>query len=160
MSTLKQKQSSRANGKLSRGPVTAAGKRNSASNGIRHGMLANPSALKGEYRKRFEQVLSLLEAEFQPATEFEHTLVATMAAARWRQTRLWDYERAALSEEIERQAEPAAAFRRLCDTSRVLDRINRFEADFFQKFMRANLQLRASKNRDPRRKPRTAPLPT
>jgi hypothetical protein len=57
MSSLKQKPGSRANGKLSRGPMTPEGKRNSAANAIHHGMPANSYVLSGEARESFEGIL-------------------------------------------------------------------------------------------------------
>jgi hypothetical protein len=152
MSTLKRRLASQANGKLSRGPVTPEGKRISAANAIHHGMLANSFVLSGEARERFDRILAGFDTEFEPETESEQALVDTMAIARWRQMRLWGYEKATMAKEIEQleaavtsdaPAQGAAAFRNLADRSRALDLLNRYEAFSYRTLLRHRRALKA-----------------
>ena len=152
MSTLKRRVASQANGKLSRGPVTPAGKRNSAANAVHHGMLANSYVLNGEARERFEHILDRLDTEFEPETESEQALVDMIAVARWRQMRIWGYERATIAKEIaHRESEPssnaasqgAEAFQNLADNPGALDLLNRYESFAYRMFMRSQRQFKA-----------------
>ena len=152
MSTLKRRLASQANGKLSPGPVTQDGKRNSAANAVHHGMLANSYVLNGEARERFERILDRLDTEFEPETESEQALVDMMAVARWRQMRIWGYERATLAKEIAQQedqpannaaSQGAEAFQNLADSSRALDLLNRYESFAYRMFMRSQRQFKA-----------------
>jgi hypothetical protein len=156
MSTLKRRLASQANGKLSHGPVTLEGKRNSAANAVHHGMLANSYVLNGEARERFERILDRLDTEFEPETESEQALVDMMAVARWRQMRIWGYERATIAKEIAQlEAAPendaasnaasrgAEAFQNLADGSRSLDLLNRYESFAYRMFMRSQRQFKA-----------------
>jgi hypothetical protein len=154
MSTLKRKLASRANGRLSRGPATPEGKRNSAANALHHGMLANSVVLKGEARERFDHILARFDDEYEPETETEQALVDMLAIARWRQMRLWGYEKAVVTKEISQlesaaeedtPSQGAAAFRSLADNSRTLDLLNRYEAYSQRMFIRSHKQLRALK---------------
>jgi hypothetical protein len=103
MRTERQIEASRANGARSRGPVTAEGKHNSSRNAIKHGLLAETIVLKTERSDRFLGVLAELEEELQPATSIEYTLIEKMAAARWRQLRLWGMEKAAMEYQTRQQ---------------------------------------------------------
>src|SRR5712692_739280 len=128
MSSERRIQSARANGARSRGPVTAAGKKNSAQNSTRHGVLAQTVVLECESKDRFEEFLAALTAEFQPRTTTEIEILETMAVARWRQMRVWRIQTAGfdleMSREFSAQIAPVRAaivFRTLADNSRVLD---------------------------------------
>ncbi len=103
MRSEKQIQASRTNGARSRGPVTEQGKRNSARNGIRHGLLAQTVVLKEESADAFQKLLAAFMDEHQPRTATRVSLVETMAVARWRQHRVWHAQRTALELEIARQ---------------------------------------------------------
>ena len=69
-----------------------------------------------------------------------------MAVARWRQMRLWALEKSALDDEIRRQQPDTEnrngptraflAFRGICDQSRSLELINRYETRFDRQFLR------------------------
>jgi hypothetical protein len=146
MSTLKRKLASQANGAKSRGPVTAAGKKISARNSIRHGLLANTFTLPGEAHGRFRELLKNFTAEYQPATETEFALVESLAVARWRQWRLWGLENAALAagiRDVEAAVLPgdppmdlptklALAFRSLSDGSNSLQLLQRYQSFSFR----------------------------
>jgi hypothetical protein len=152
MRTERQIQASRANGARSRGPVTPEGKRTSAKNAITHGMLAESIVLECESQDRFLAVLQSLLDEFQPQTPFEESLIEVMAAARWRQMRLWSMEKANMEDRMRLRAEmssaveepatrAALAFRALGDDGRSLDLINRYESRFERQYLRAHRRL-------------------
>jgi len=82
MPTDKQIQASRTNGALSRGPATEQGKRNSASNSTRHGLLAQTVVLDEEDADRFQELLASFMDEYKPSTASQVSLVETMAVAR------------------------------------------------------------------------------
>ncbi len=145
MSSNRRIQSSRANGAKSRGPVTPEGKRKSAANSVRHGLLTNLVVLDDEKPETFSDILTALTAEFVPQTEAERLMVENMAVARWRQMRVWAIERATLQSEIEKHDDTvvppatraALAFRALADQSRTLDLLNRYESRFDRQFARS-----------------------
>jgi hypothetical protein len=105
MRTERQIEASRANGARSRGPVPPEGKRNSSRNAVKHGLLASTIVLKGEIEERFLELLNDLVEELQPETSIECSLVETIAAARWRQLRLWGMEKAGMEYQIRKQAD-------------------------------------------------------
>jgi hypothetical protein len=148
MRTERQIQASRANGAKSRGPVTPEGKQTSAKNAITHGMLAESIVLGCESPDRFLAVLQSLLDEFEPQTPFEESLIEAMAAARWRQMRIWSMEKANMENRMQMRAEmssaeeepatrAAMAFRALGDDGRSLDLINRYESRFERQYLRA-----------------------
>jgi hypothetical protein len=102
MSSQARIDASRANGKLSQGPITEAGKAISSQNALRHGLTASTILIDGELPGRFEALLGSLVAEHQPETETERQLVETMAVCKWRQLRIWSLENGGHSEEIRR----------------------------------------------------------
>jgi len=91
--TPRQVAASRLNGARSRGPVTESGKRRSSGHNTRHGLLARTLLLDGESRGRFDALLRILNDALQPESPLEHLLVGKMAAAHWRQLRIWNLER-------------------------------------------------------------------
>jgi hypothetical protein len=148
MRTERQIQASRANGARSRGPVTAEGKRNSFRNAVKHGWLAETIVLKSELSDRFLEIIAELEDELQPETSIEYTLIQKMAAARWRQLRLWGMEKAAMEQQIRRETESGArgediptrasmAFRSLGE-ARSLDLIIRYDSLCDRQYLRAH----------------------
>ena len=93
----KQIEASRKNGARSRGPVTPAGKANSGRNSSRHGLLSKAVVLKGESRRRFQDIIDRLNSSLNPDTDIDHLLIGRMAAAHWRQIRLWETENSGVS---------------------------------------------------------------
>jgi hypothetical protein len=152
MSTERQKQASRINGSRSRGPVTPAGKRNSSPNAVKHALLSGTVVLEGESTDRFLQLVAALHEEFEPQTPFEESLIENMAAARWRQMRIWGLEKAGMDHETRRQAgmpcssastedsatRAALAFRALSDESRSLELIHRYDTRYERQYYRAH----------------------
>src|SRR5260370_24591669 len=96
MRTQKQIDASRSNGARSRGPVTERGKKFSARNSVRHGLLASTVVLQSESQERFLDLLKDFMDEFQPATAAQVTLIETMTVARWRQLRIWSSQKNAI----------------------------------------------------------------
>jgi hypothetical protein len=77
--------SSRANGALSRGPKTAAGKRRSSQNVRRHGCRSRTFlAPEGDLRPAFDQLQTNYISRHQPRTPREHFYVRQMVEAHWR----------------------------------------------------------------------------
>src|ERR1700722_5094045 len=92
MSSLRRTESSKANGALSKGPVTPEGKRNSSQNAIIHGLLADCIVLEDESRENFLVLLQQHVDHFKPVDEVEFGMIEEMCAARWRQRRAWAIE--------------------------------------------------------------------
>ena len=169
----------RANGAKSRGPVTAIGKANSSRNSIaqegepvrpcprnaekpgnasgQHGLRSRTLFADPESAGQLTAVLASFEREFQPHSEIEHTLIGTMALARWRRTCLWKLETSILNREISRlkstlpNEDPATvialAFGSLIDRSCSLEIINRLESRFERQYDRAVDRLTAVRSR-------------
>jgi hypothetical protein len=93
MPTNKQIAASRANGARSRGPKTPEGKARASRNSTRHGLLARAILLADESRDRFDDLVRLLNASLNPRTTIDELLIGKMAAAHWRQMRIWRLER-------------------------------------------------------------------
>jgi hypothetical protein len=99
-----QKQASRENGKLSRGPVTPAGKRRSSQNALRHGLCAKVIVLDNERKGNYLEILSEFSDRFKPQDSFDKSLVEDMAASHWRMRRAM-----AVQTNIVNESMPAAA---------------------------------------------------
>ncbi len=149
MPTDKQIQASRTNGALSRGPVTEQGKRNSASNSTRHGLLAQTVVLDEEDADRFQEILASFMDEYKPSTASQVSLVETMAVARWRQLRVWGVQKAGMDRDMALQ-DPAigpasvralVAFRGSPDSFCSPEVLARYEIAFDRQFSRALSRL-------------------
>lgn len=99
-----QKQASRENGKLSRGPVTLAGKKRSSQNALRHGLCAKVIVLDNERKKNYLELLAEFCDRFKPTDSFDMALVEDMAASYWRMRRAM-----AVQTNIVNESMPAAA---------------------------------------------------
>jgi hypothetical protein len=150
MSSQARINASRANGRKSRGPKTAAGKAISSQNALRHGLVASTILIEGESAERFEALLASLVAEYEPKTETEMQLIENMAVCKWKQLRIWALENVGHTEEIRRQraasSEMAAkslaerayyALAELIETKRIMDAMHRYESRFDRQYMRA-----------------------
>src|ERR1022692_3368779 len=104
----KQLAANRANARMSRGPVTLGGRRNSSLNAIKHGMFAQSILLPGESRERFLKLLADLTTEFDANTPNELALVETMAFCRWRVLRNWTFQASQIAREQRLQGDSAA----------------------------------------------------
>src|SRR6266853_1410179 len=92
MATEKQFQANRQNAQKSTGPKTPEGRAAVRLNGVKHGLTAETIVLKGESEADFINLLDSLEAEHDPATPTEETLVVQLAMATWRLRRLYQVE--------------------------------------------------------------------
>src|SRR4051794_7908973 len=87
--TPAQVDASRANGALSRGPITPEGKARSALNGTRHGLRGSTFALlPDEDPAEWAAHLAGYLARFRPADAAELACVERLAACDWREARL------------------------------------------------------------------------
>jgi hypothetical protein len=177
MRTESQDHASRENGAKSHGATTPEGKLASARNALKHGMLSDTIVLECESQDRFLQLVVSLHEEFQPQTPFEESLIENMAVARWRLMRVRGMETAGMDYEMRRQAEmsedipednatrASLAFRTLCDDSRSLELINRYEARYDRQYYRAyrcfieTRDRRTPPSAQPSSNPVAAPLP-
>ncbi len=152
MSSQRRIDSARANGALSRGPVTPEGKSRSSGNALRHGLLADCVVLKNESRDGFDSLLAEFVARFNPADGVELGMIEEMLSAFWRQRRAWAIETRMMDGAI--ASEPsapdeldrlAAAFNAVAAQPQ-LALMHRYEARLHRMFQRAlsNLaQMRA-----------------
>ena len=148
MPSDKQTKASRTNGAKSRGPVTPQGKINSSGNSLRHGLLARTLLLKGDSRDRFYALMDALYAELQPETHVEVLLLERMAAAQWRQARLWAYENRSIAHEARKQHpnvsdEDSPTRHVMAFTAINTTALNQYEMRFDRQFLRAYKQFSA-----------------
>jgi len=92
MSSQAQIDANRLNAQKSTGPRTPEGRAAVRLNGVTHGLTAKTLVLKGESEDDFKALFESLEAEHQPTTPTEETLVADLAMATWRRRRLYNME--------------------------------------------------------------------
>jgi hypothetical protein len=91
--------SSRANGALSRGPKTAAGKLRAAGNSATHGLYSDRLILKSESQAEFDALLQQFLDDLRPQTQSESQAIKAFVVA------LWQYRRViALETELLNQA--------------------------------------------------------
>jgi hypothetical protein len=100
--TKAQRQASRRNGALSRGPITAEGKAIVAHNAISHGLTAKVNLLTTEERPAFNALLQSFLATFAPQSDPEFCCVEEMATAKWKMRRAWAMETARLDLQMDR----------------------------------------------------------
>ena len=100
MSTPKQTAASRANGAKSKGPATLQGKLVSSRNSTRHGLFAENIVLEAEDTGRFLELVESLFEEHNPSTPTQVLPVENIAAARWRQWRIWGMEKVLFDHEV------------------------------------------------------------
>src|ERR1700734_1250184 len=103
MSSEARINASRANGKLSRGPVTPEGKAISSKNRVDHGLFIDSALLPGEEKKELRKVLAWELLEHQPESPVEHQIVQKMALYQWKQMRIWAMQVGGHSGEIRNQ---------------------------------------------------------
>ena len=144
MSSIPKIESARANGARSHGPVTPEGRARSSKSALKHGLASTAVVLSNESESDFEKLLESYLAQFDPQSEIEASLVEQLVAARWRMERVWAIETSLLDlemmeqedavdqkyESIDEVARTALAFRALCDNSRALNLLSRYESQF------------------------------
>jgi len=89
-------ETARRNGSKSRGPKTAAGKRQSSQNSLTHGMYSSKIVLPNESQDDFDQLRNDYLAEFTPQGPAERHEVETMVVAEWRIRRFRYFETTSL----------------------------------------------------------------
>jgi hypothetical protein len=143
-------QSSKANGALSKGPSTPAGKRNSSQNAIRHGLCAKCIVVDGESRENFLTLMQQHVDRFRPAGEVEFGMIEEMCASYWRQRRAWSLETAMLNKQMALQPDGGMMDRMVVafDTlaaSHSLSLLHRYETRLhlmYQRTLRTLIMLR------------------
>jgi hypothetical protein len=150
MSSIRRIQASRANGRLSRGPVTARGKGNTSRNALRHGFFAKSVSPSDESSAGFRELYEQYVARFSPSSPVERSLLYEMTAASWRLRRVWALEKQVLNDALAAQpsgdetARFVGAFKSLASGPQ-LDLIHRYETriqGLYQRALRKFLQLR------------------
>lgn len=140
---------SRENGKLSRGPVTAAGKRRSSMNAMTHGLRSDRQVvLPGEDEAEFDKLVKAVKAELKPKGPIEAALVERATAQLWRLKRVSRIEgEILLARALEHVAETAGRKAHLIEfpkrASRALIRVE--QEDLEEALL---TQERAEKQRD------------
>src|SRR5271155_983507 len=92
MSSQAQIDANRLNAQKSTGPRTPQGRAAVRLNGVTHGLTAQTLVLKGESESDFKALFDSLEAEYEPQTPTEESLVAQLAMATWRLRRVYNME--------------------------------------------------------------------
>ncbi len=154
----KQLAANRANAQKSTGPTSVIGKRNSSRNSLKHGLLSDIILINGESAERLNELASSITDEYDPETPSQEMMVQNAVAAMWFLMRCWAVGAAGLNHEMKVQApsmtdEDAAtramlAFRSLCDNSRHLDLLSRYQHRYERQYFRAIAAL--DKMRDER----------
>ena len=106
MATLRQIQSARRNGALSRGPVTERGREISSANSRKHGATAKKVfVLANESADNFDRLVDSIVAQYEPEGELERELCLNIAYAQWRLRRLSVVETNLFDREMTRHLE-------------------------------------------------------
>ena len=133
--------SSRANGALSLGPITAEGKARSAQNALVHGLTANTVVLSMESREQFDALADRYFNFFQPIDPVQEDSVEELAVSKWRVRRIWNLEHSIIDAQMDLQnaelektfahIDPplrlGAAVKALHEQSNVLPNLSRYE---------------------------------
>jgi hypothetical protein len=88
MASPRQIAASRANGALSRGPKTAAGKLRATGNRCRHGLDSKRLVMNSESQEDYDQLLATALHELQPATPAELALLHEFVFNHWLRRRV------------------------------------------------------------------------
>jgi hypothetical protein len=139
---------SRANGKLSHGPVTSAGKLRASANSTRHGLLADNLVLDDESKEVFALLHQQYIDRINPTDGIEIGLVEELAATAWRQRRLLAIETSLFNQAAAKRTEEdfvvclAGVFSEL-SRGPELALIDRYESRLHRMFQRTlkNIQL-------------------
>jgi len=134
---------------------TPEGKKISARNSTRHGLLAQTVVLEEESAARFTDLFASYLEEYKPTTPSQLCLVETMAVARWRQLRVWGAQKTAMDRDMALQDPnigPAAV--RALQAMEGMELLLRYEIAFDRQFARAltrllDLQSHSSKEPSP-----------
>jgi hypothetical protein len=103
MATLRQIESARRNGVLSRGPVTDRGREKSSANSRKHGVTAKKIyVLANESADAFNRLVDSIVGQYRPEGDLERELCLNIAYAQWRLRRLGVVETSLFDREMTR----------------------------------------------------------
>jgi hypothetical protein len=163
MPTNRKSETARANGALSTGPVTPAGKARSSQNALKHGLHSKQILLPTESAEEFHTLRDSYFDQFQPATPVEAELVESLAATRWRIRRLATIEanmfrnnilekEKYIPEELDDAGEEARlawSFKNIANNGSALQVLLRYEATLSRTYDRAFKQLQLLQTQRP-----------
>ena len=120
MSSQRRIDASRANGSLSKGPITPEGEARCCQNARTHGLTANSVVVAAEDKAQFQALLDSYISHYAPENPVERDLVEEMAVCKWRQRRVWTIEAAAIDVQTDRQQPTVdAEFTQIDDAARL-----------------------------------------
>ena len=144
---------SRANGRKSRGPVSAMGKDRIRSNALKHGLTAKLTVWPNESSKQFQALLVAMLDRFAPKDDLEFLCVEEMAMAKWRQRRSVGMETEAgrkyLREMTPQAGAPLEAFAAGHERRPLLTLLRQQEAAYPRTYQRAYRHLLSLRNELP-----------
>jgi hypothetical protein len=154
MRSEKQMAASRANGRKSRGPVSAAGKDRIRSNALKHGLTAKLTVWPNESSKQFQALLVAMLDRFAPKDDLEFLCVEEMAMAKWRQRRSVGMETEAGRKYLREIAPtagtgPLEAFAAGHERRQLLTLLRQQEAAYHRTYQRAYRHLLSLRNELP-----------
>jgi hypothetical protein len=155
MSTDRRIRASRANGALSRGRKTEAGKQRSSLNAVKTGAFAKSIVLKNESPALLAKLRDEYYQHLQPANPIERDLVEEMVVSKWLTRRAWRLESSSVNYKMDQQKDTieaqhstlpehsrtAIAHTDLYDNSAALPHIQRSQLRNSRVFHRALRQL-------------------
>jgi len=173
MSSDRRIRSSRANGALSRGPKTEAGKNRSRLNGVKHGIFAKTTILNNESPLFFTKLRDEYYHYLQPANPIERDLVDEMVISKWFCRRAWRLENSTVNYKMDEQAAELAArhtrlmehsrtsiaYQTLYDNGHALRHIQRAQARNSRMYHRALDKLEALRRDPPQENEQPNPVP-
>jgi hypothetical protein len=144
MSSLRRIQASKANGALSKGPSTPAGKLRSSLNAIRHGLCSKATIVEDDSLEGFSILLQQHLDRFRPAGDVERAMIEEMSAACWRQRKAWSMETRLIDAQAARHPEGDALDRMVTvfhgpEASHSLSLFNRYETRLHRLYQRSLL---------------------
>jgi hypothetical protein len=152
MATIKQIESARRNGALSRGPVTPEGRAVSSRNSLKHALTSKKIfVLANESSGVFEDLAETIRTEHQPLTGLENEICIAIAHAHWRLRRLWITECAMYDRQMDARAQTpqvdegariAEAFEHIAADNHALGLLTRYENRLYRTIDRLEERLR------------------
>lgn len=156
MSTDRRIRASRANGALSHGPKTQAGKQRCRLNAVKTGAFAKSIVLKNESPALLAKLRDEYYQHLQPANPIERDLVEEMVVSKWLCRRAWRLESSSVNYKMDQQKDTvdaqhsslqehsrtAIAHTDMYDNSVALPHIQRSQLRNSRLFHRALKQLR------------------
>ncbi len=87
LTTQKQREAARINGRKSCGPITVEGKERNRLNSFKHGAYSQATLIIPEDQKRFDTIFNDYIDRFQPTSEMELEMIEQMVSSSWRRRR-------------------------------------------------------------------------